>query len=117
MINKIQVKYTSDIPVMTEKDKKFVYINSNYKQILNNYYVEGHSRHGYREDLYTYLDSAYNENRAIKVCEVIDSKHVTRMVYIDYSGIRPYDIPIECFRMSPEPTKLNLMNTVSLREF
>ena len=102
MINKTLSK-NSIIPVSSPSSPVRVYVSKMYKEYMdkyNNIKVPGNTtRYKYPQRLYECMDNHFIKNAPIYVYEVTDSPLDGRFVYVDISGLRVSDLPIQCFTM------------------
>lgn len=99
MINKV---ITQVPPSKIDKEgvKFQAYLHNNYVETLEKYREPSGVRHNYRDSLINFLEECSKLGRLVTIIEVLDSKHSDRMVYVDYTNIRTYDIPLKCFTIN-----------------
>lgn len=101
MINRVFFTVKADNSVDGDPTIGRRYVSKGYKEILDKASAANSTRHkgrfGYPYQLYNVLEDAYKLNTKIMVERVTDPKVPGDFVYVDVSGIRPYDIPVECF--------------------
>lgn len=113
MINKTLSK-TSVIPISSASVPVKVYVSGVYKEYMDKYNNStASSRHEYHQKLYEYMHDHFMNSESIHVYEVNDSQLDGRFVYVDASGLRVSDLPIQCFTMVPNIESLN----AALRNF
>lgn len=100
MISKIKPPPKIDTDV-TDSSRIRMYVHKSYKEILDNfknkYALEYPGVFRYPYNLYTVLEDAYVGGTFITTVRVNDAKVEGVFKYIDISGLRTYDIPLECF--------------------
>ena len=107
MINKTLSK-TSVIPISSASVPVKVYVSGVYKEYMDKYNKSTtSSRNGYHQKLYEYMYDSFRKSEPIHVYEVNDSQLDGRFVYVDASGLRVSDLPIQCFTMVPNIESLN----------